>query len=71
MMQRQPVNSSNLAAVGYDPDAQVLEIEFKNGGIYDYYGVPAGLYEQLLAAPSLGSFFHHNIRDAFPTERVG
>jgi hypothetical protein len=71
LMQRDPVTSSNLAAVGYDPVGQVLEIEFRSGGIYDYYGVPQGLYEQLMAATSLGTFFHRYIRNAFQTVRVG
>ena len=70
-MKRNPVISSNLAAVGYDPSSQVLEIEFKSGSVYDYFGVPQGLYEQLMAAASLGTFFHQYIRDAFQTQRVG
>ena len=33
------VNSSNLAAVEYDPDTLVLRVTFKNGGQYEYEGV--------------------------------
>jgi len=39
-MKRQPVESSNLASVGYDAARQILEIEFNHGGIYQYYDVP-------------------------------
>ncbi len=39
-MNRVPVSSSNLAAVGYDPAGKVLEIEFLNGSIYQYFNVP-------------------------------
>ena len=39
-MERQHVNSSNLESVGYDPTTQTLEIEFLNGGLYQYSGVP-------------------------------
>lgn len=37
-MNRTPVSSTNLSAVGYDPDTQTLEIEFLNGGLYRYVG---------------------------------
>ena len=33
-MERIPVESSNLASVGYDSDSLTLEIEFNSGGIY-------------------------------------
>jgi KTSC domain len=33
-MERQPVSSSNLKSVGYDPRSRTLEIEFHNGGVY-------------------------------------
>ena len=69
-MQRQPVSSSNLASIGYDASSQVLEIEFLNGGLYHYFGVPQGLYDQLMAAGSHGSFFSQHIRNAFQFERL-
>lgn len=33
-MNRVPVSSSNLRAVGYDPNTRTLEVEFLNGGLY-------------------------------------
>lgn len=36
-MERQYVSSSNIASIGYDPDNQVLEIEFLSGAVYQYY----------------------------------
>ena len=35
-MERQYVSSSNIASIGYDPDNQVLEIEFLSGAVYQY-----------------------------------
>ena len=29
-MERQPVDSSSIASVGYSPDSETLEIRFKN-----------------------------------------
>ena len=33
-MERQYVSSSNIASIGYDPDNQVLEIEFLSGAVH-------------------------------------
>ena len=63
-MNRIPVQSTNLASVGYEQETSTIEIEFVNGGIYQYYGVPVDIYEGLMAAGSKGTFFHQNIRTA-------
>lgn len=69
-MRRQEVTSSNLKSVGYDKKNQVLEIEFQNGRVYRYRGVPPEEHEELLKAPSLGSYFIANIRDEYEYERA-
>ena len=53
-MEREPVESSALASVGYDRD--VLEVEFVNGSVYQYVGVPVWVYEALMMAQSYGRF---------------
>lgn len=68
-MDRQYVQSSNLVSVGYDPEAETLEVEFK-GGIYQYYNVPQMIFDQLMAAPSHGIYFNANIRNAFACSRI-
>ncbi len=40
-MLREPVISISIAAVGYDPVRRTLEVEYKNGAIVRYPGVPA------------------------------
>jgi len=56
-MNRVRVSSSNLASVGYEPDMRVLEVEFLNGGIYQYSNVPAHVHSGLMSASSHGSYF--------------
>lgn len=70
-MDREPVTSSNLRSVGYDPDSQILEIEFHHGGIYQYSGVPVSVYQGLMSAPSLGQYHHKYIKDSYPYRKVG
>ena len=57
-MKRQPVSSSNLRSVGYDPETKTLEVEFQNGSVYQYFNVPNNVYRELMAAPSHGRYFH-------------
>ena len=64
-MKRETVDSSNLASVGYDEENEILEIEFKHGGVYQYFDVPKDKYEALMNADSLGSYLYHNIRDTY------
>ena len=41
-MQRVPVDSSSIASIGYAPEQQVLELEFRQSGeVYQYFNVPA------------------------------
>jgi hypothetical protein len=67
---RVPVDSSNLATVGYDPATAHLEIEFVNGSVYCYGGVPAGIHSGLMSADSKGRYFHRFIRDVYPFQRL-
>ena len=70
-MLREQVSSSNLVSVGYDTATQVLEVEFHSGGVYQYYGVPAALYEGLMAASSHGRYFDQFIkRGGYAYQRI-
>ena len=62
------VNSSNIAAVGYE--GNTLVIDFHSGGTYAYYGVPATVYQALMAAPSHGKYHARNIKYVFPYQRI-
>lgn len=55
-MERQYVSSSNIASIGYDASDMILEVEFLNGAIYQYYDVPQSVYDGLMSASSHGSY---------------
>ena len=61
-MERQPVKSTNVDSVGYNPEEKVLEIKFLNGGVYQYAGVQPEMYAELLAAESVGRFVSQVVR---------
>lgn len=69
-MHRQPVSSSNIASIGYDPDAQILEVEFTNGSLYQYLNVPEHHHAGIMAAPSHGTYLNTHIKGTFPYQKV-
>jgi hypothetical protein len=69
-MDRVPVSSSNLESIGYDASSETLEVEFKTQSIYQYYNVPQFMHEQLMQAPSVGTFFNANIKNAYACAKV-
>ena len=64
-MERTPVSSSNISAIGYDVDSEVLVVEFTNGAVYSYSGVPPGEHEGFMSADSKGKYLHANIKNRY------
>jgi hypothetical protein len=60
------VRSSSLSKLAYDPQDAILQVEFRDGRVYQYAGVPLQTYLDLLQADSKGAFFNHHIRSRFP-----
>ena len=69
-MQRVLVESSTLGSAGHDAPSAVLELQFRNGAIYQYFLVPSCVYRDLLEARSKGGYFNQNIRGRYPYQRV-
>ena len=69
-MQRVPVQSSNLASVGYDAVSQVLEVQFRDGGVYQYIHVPPSIHAGLMNAGSKGRYFHRFIMPRYRYRRI-
>lgn len=60
-----PVESSNLEAVGYHRQTQTLRIIFHGGRAYDYPLVPEQEYRRLMEAESKGKFFNSRIKPMY------
>lgn len=69
-MDRKSVSSSSVASVGYDADSCTLEIEFNNGSVYQYFDVNQNIYDNLMAAGSVGAFLAANIKGVYRFSRV-
>lgn len=69
-MDRVPVNSKDLASVGYDPITQTLEVELLDKKIYHFYGVSNSDHEDLLSADSHGTYFSKYIKEKYPYKKL-
>ncbi|HAN53924.1 MAG TPA: KTSC domain-containing protein [Pseudomonas sp.] len=57
-MKRVALQSSSLRSLGYDPEQQILEVQFSSGALYRYEAVPPEVVQALLEADSLGRHFN-------------
>lgn len=64
-------NSTAFSMIGYDKDAKVLLVEFRDSGSrYLYFGFSSSDYKAFSSASSLGKYFNSNIKGQFDCERV-
>lgn len=52
-MNRRPVSSSRIANIGWENN--VMQVQFHNGAIYNYYVVTSSEFDSFMKSPSLGS----------------
>lgn len=69
-MHRDPVNSSSLNSVGYDPKRQILEVEFVDGDVYQYFDIPRQTYEEFLQTDSMGQYMNWQIKERYRYRQV-
>jgi hypothetical protein len=65
-----PVESSDIAGVCYDSNAQTLYVAFKSGSRYFYQSVPEPVYTALLSAPSKGRYLNAQIIGRYKYGRI-
>ena len=69
-MDRDSVDSSMIASIGYD-QAGIVEVEFRSSGqVWQYYDVPEITYNEVRAAGSLGKAFNAMIKNHYREARV-
>jgi len=66
-----PIQSSSIAAAGYDRAQEILRIRYVGGSAYDYLAVPPNVFEDFLAAESKGQFVNWRIKPYYRFMRVG
>ena len=59
-----PVDSTNVKQAAYASDFRRFFVEFLNGMVYAYEGVPPEVWGAFLYTPSKGKFIYDSIRGA-------
>jgi hypothetical protein len=62
--------STAIRHVDYDAASRALTVTFTTGRRYVYESVPPEVYTALVTAPSKGTFFNAEIRDAYAYEEL-
>lgn len=65
-----PVDSSNVAEIGYDDEEMVLYVRFNKGALYFYEGVPPDVWDEFVYTESKGRFIHTHLKDRYPYGRI-
>lgn len=69
-MINQMVLSTEIEWIGYEDSANMLQVEFIAGGVYQYAQVPRFVYEEFLEADSYGRFFEEHIKHTYACRQV-
>lgn len=69
-IEMQNVESSNIAAVGYDVDEMELRVQFKDGSTYSYADVPQQEFNSLVSSESVGRTFYATIKGRYVTTKL-
>jgi hypothetical protein len=67
-MKHKSVTSTNIQSIGYEDTD--LEVTFKGGSTYRYSKVPKSVYDELMSAESIGSYFAKNIKNNYTYIKV-
>ncbi|MDR3562863.1 MAG: KTSC domain-containing protein [Negativicutes bacterium] len=64
------VKATSLRSVQYDAGRKLLEVELSAGDRYQFFDVPATVYEELMQVGSRDQFFDRNIRLKYRHRRI-
>jgi KTSC domain len=71
LIKRQAVDSEAIFSVGYEPEKQELDIEFRpDRDVYRYFDVPPEEYSSFMAADSLGKYVNKVIKPKYRCVRI-
>ena len=69
-MVNQMVLSTEIEWIGYEKKKFMLQVEFIEGGIYQYESVPEPIYHNFLRADSHCRYFEENIKGKYAYRKV-
>ena len=67
-VERVKVGGKLVRSVGYDPESQILQVQFP-GGVYDYLNVREERYHQFMESEDADDYFHEMIQSNYIHQR--
>ena len=62
--------SSHIIRSKYDSMSHAMDVQFENGSVYRYHGVPPIEYTRFLCSPSQGCYHSDNIKSNYAVKRI-
>ncbi|MCP4524236.1 MAG: KTSC domain-containing protein [Candidatus Gracilibacteria bacterium] len=69
-LDRIEVFSHEISSVGYDENENILQIEFTDLCIYNYFEVPKNIYQHCICSDSIEIFFQAHIENYYESDRI-
>jgi hypothetical protein len=69
-IRRHHVKSSAVRSMGYDEEDWVLQVEYVNGDVYNYFRVPPQEHRAFVDAPSKGTHVNREIKPYYEFEKL-
>jgi hypothetical protein len=64
-MRAAKLSSSLISRIGYDADARLLKVWFRDGPLYCYFDVPESLFDEMRTAGSPGRFYNGRVKGCY------
>ena len=68
------IQSDNVRAAGYDQATLVMTVQFDNGSLYEYFGIPVNLWAEFISAqphPWSQVGYPRLVQERVPYRRIG
>jgi hypothetical protein len=69
-MQRLSIDSDSLRSIGYNELGQMMEVEFEDGTLRQYYDVPLDIYDELLETKTKDKYFNDYVKDNYLFQQI-
>jgi len=66
MIDLYPVESSVIAAAGFDPQRRIMLVLYNTGRAYEYHAVPPEVFQGLMESESKGRYLNDKVLGTFP-----
>ena len=70
VMQRLSIDSDSLRSIGYNELGQMMEVEFEDGTLRQYYDVPLDIYDDFLETKTKDNYFNDYVKDNYLFQQI-